>query len=254
MPNKQLTITQIRARQRRKGAKEKAKVLRRYTSYAKDIDLRKPLTDTQLRRIELLFSEYTDLTSRPHKIVRSRKKKNLEILQQFSQHETKGFFKVAFVPTADIDAKIAVRNNDVIIRNKYVIQKFSYFDMAALVANPEKEIDRAFKRHPRAKSFIVKTGEYYYNGPMPRAKCEKTLMMFMARYSPGGIPYEKRGPKSHFKNWLIGLETYEYTNQDDLDEYVQKRGAQREKILREKKNERSRYNRYFGGRVNAFKK
>lgn len=254
MPKQQLTIAQIRARQRRKGAKEKAKVLRKYTNFARDIDLRKELTDYQLRKIELLFSEYTDLTSRPHKIVRPRKKTNLKALQDFSQHESRGDFLVAFVPTADLNAKIRVANGKVTIRNKFVTQRFSAFDMRALATDPHREIERAIKSHPKAERFIIKTGEYYYNGPMPKSKVEEKLLEFMQRYSPGGKGYEQRGPNSHYQNWMIGLETYEYANQDDLDEYMITREKQKRQVLREKKNERSRYQRYFGKRVNPFKK
>lgn len=254
MPRKQLTIQQIRARQRRKGAKEKAKVLRRYTNYAKHLDLRKGLSPDQVRKIELLFSEYTDLTSRPHKIVRARKKENLNALQDFSQQTRKGIFNVAFVPTADMSARISVKNGIVTIRNKFVTQRFSPFDMVKLATNPEREINRAIKKHPKAKRFIIKTGEYYYNGPMPENKVTDKLLEFMQRYSPGGAGYERRGENSHYKNWMIGLETYEYANQDDLDDYMIAREGQKREILRGKKNERSRYRKYFGKRVNVFKR
>lgn len=252
--SKKLTITQIRARQRQKGAKEKAKVLRKYAEFANNIDLRKDLTPKQVRKIEDAFSEYTDLTARPHKVVKARKKDNLKALQNFSQHSGDVKFKVAFVPTADIDARVTVNNGIVTIRNKYVTQRFSAFDMRQLAENPNTEIERALNRHPKAERFIIKTGEYYYNGPMPRKKVFEKLLEFMQRYSPGGQGYERRGPNSHYENWMIGLETYQYANQDDLDEYVIEREKQKRKVLREKKNERSRYQRYYGKRVNAFKK
>lgn len=254
MPKAALTINQIRARQRRKGAKEKAKVLRRYTEFANSLDLRKTLTDRQLRKIESAFSEYTDLTSRPHKVVRAKKRGNLKALQEFSQHSGQTKFKVAFVPTADMSARIYVASGKVVIRNKYVTQRFSPFDMVALATDPKAEIARAIKSHPKAKRFIIKTGEYYYNGPMPENKVEQTLLDFMQRYSPGGKGYERRGANSHYQNWMIGLETYEYANQDDLDEYVSIRERQKRSVLTGKKNERQRYYRQIGKRVNAFKK
>jgi hypothetical protein len=254
MPRQQLTLNQIRARQRRKGAKEKAKVLRRYTDFANKIDLRKELTDKQLRKIESAFSEYTDLTSRPHKIIRPRSKRNLKALQDFSQHGGETKFKVAFVPTADMSARVSVQGGKVVIRNKYVTQRFSAFNMRSLATDPKAEIARAIAAHPKARRFIIKTGEYYYNGPMPKEKVEQTLLDFMQRYSPGGRGYERRGPNSFYENWMIGLETYEYANQDDLDEYVTIRERQKRETLRAKKNERSRYQRYYGKRVNAFKK
>lgn len=253
MAKQPLTIQQIRKCQRQKGAREKAKALRSYTEFARNIDLRKQLSNKQVRKIETAFSEYTDLTSRPHKIVRARNKANLKALQEFSQQIGKTPFKVAFVPTADIDAKIRVQNGKVVIRNKYVIQRFSAFNMKALAINPDAEITRAIKGHPKAKRFIIKTGEYYYNGPMPENKVREKLLEFMGRYSPGGKGFERRGPNSHYENWMIGLETYQYANQDDLDEYIQTREGQRRNVLREKKNERSRYQKYFGKRVNVFK-
>lgn len=254
MSSANISISQIRAKQRRKGAKEKAKLLRHYTDFARNIDLRKKLTGKQLRKIEDAFSQYTDLTSRPHKIVRARKKENLSALQDFSQHARRFLFNVAFVPTADVDARVSVRNGKVTIRNKYVTQRFSAFDMRALATDPHAEIARAMRQHPNARRFIIKTGEFYYNGPMPENKVRDTLLEFMQRYSPGGKGYERRGENSHYENWMIGLETYEYANQDDLDEYIAKREKQRRNVLREKKNERSRYQKYYGKRVNALKK
>jgi hypothetical protein len=254
MPSKNPTLNQIRAIQRRKGAKEKVKVLRRYAEFPRKIDLRKKLSDKQLRKIENAFSEYTDLTSRPHKVVRARNRNNLKALQSFSQHKGDVRFKVAFVPTADVDARISVQNGKVVIRNKYVTQRFSAFDMRALATDPHTEIARAIKAHPKAKRFIIKTGEFYYNGPMPENKVTSTLLEFMQRYSPGGKGYERRGENSFYQNWMIGLETYEYANQDDLDEYIMTREGQRKTILRGKKNERSRYQKYIGKRVNVFKR
>lgn len=254
MAKRQPTLNQIRAKQRRKGAKEKAKVLRQYTDFAWQVDLRKNLTGKQLRKIEKAFAEYTELTSRPHKVIRAKLKSNLKALQDFSQHSGEVKFKVAFVPTADITAKIRVQNGKVVIRNKYVTQRFSAFNMRKLAIDPETEIERAIKSHPKARRFIIKTGEFYYNGPMPAKKVKEKLLEFMARYSPGGIGYEKRGPNSHYENWMIGLETYEYANQDDLDEYITTREKQRKETLQKKKNERSRYQRYFGSRVNVFKR
>jgi hypothetical protein len=253
MSSDRLSLSQIRARQRRKGAKEKVKVLRQYADFARGIDLRKKLSGKQLRKIEDAFSEYTDLTSRPHKVIRARNSNNLKALQAFSQHSGETKFKVAFVPTADIDARVSVRSGKVVIRNKYVIQRFSPFNMRELATNPNAEITRAIKAHPKARRFIIKTGEYYYNGPMPENKVMDTLLEFMQRYSPGGKPYERRGENSHYQNWMIGLETYEYANQDDLDEYVMTRERQRRAVLREKGNERARYRKYYGKRVNVLK-
>ncbi len=254
MSSRNLTLSQIRARQRRKGAKEKAKVLRRYADFAKNIDLRKKLTTKQLGKIEEAFSEYTDLTSRPHKVVRAREKKNLKALQDFSQHSGDVKFKVAFVPTADIDAKIRVQNGKVVIRNKFVTQRFVAFDMPALARDADAEITRVINSHRKAERYIIRTGEYYYNGPMPAKKVRIMLHEFMQRYSPGGKGYERRGANSFYENWMIGLETYEYANQDDLDEYIITREGQRRQILRGKKNERSRYQKYIGKRVNVFKR
>lgn len=253
MPKK-LTITQIRARQRQKGAKEKAKVLRRYAGWADNLDLRGDLTGAQLRKVENAFAEYTELTSRPHKVVRSRKRENLKALQDFSQHTGDNKFKVAFVPTADIEARVSVRNGIVTIRNKFVTQRFSAFNMRLLASEPDAEIERAMSKHRKAERFIIKTGEYHYNGPMPRKKVKEKLLEFMQRYAPGGSGYERRGENSHYENWMIGLETYAYANQDDLDEYIITREKQKREKLREKKNERQRYLKAIGTRVNVFKK
>jgi hypothetical protein len=229
-------------------------VLRHYAPFARDIDLRKELTPKQVRKIEDAFSQYTDLTSRAHKVVRARKKENLNALQDFSQHARRGLFNVAFVPTPDIKAKVSVKNGIVTIRNKFVTQRFSAFDMRALATDPQTEIARAIRKHPQAERFIIKTGEFHYNGPMPANKVTATLLEFMQRYSPGGKGYERRGENSHYENWMIGLETYAYANQDDLDDYIKERENQRRTVLRNKKNERSRYQKYIGKRVNVFKR
>jgi hypothetical protein len=254
LAKRRLTLTQIRAKQRRKGAREKVKALRPYADFARGIDLRKEISAKQLLKIESAFSEFTDLTSRPHKIFRARNKGNLKAAQEFSQHSGGVKFRVAFVPTADIEAKIQVRKGVVTIRNKFVTQRFSPFNMKELARDPDKEITRAMDRHKKAERFIIKTGEYYYNGPMPRNKVRSKLHEFMQRYSPGGSVYERRGENSFYENWMIGLETYEYANQDDLDDYIIEREKQKRKILTAKKNERSRYQRAFGKRVNVFRR
>lgn len=254
MTKKKLTLQQIRALQREKAAKQKIAFLRSFENSSRKIDLRKKLSAKQIRKFENIFSEYTDLTSRPHKIVRARNKGNLDMLQNFAQHSDRTF-NVAFVPVPTPNAKIRVKKDRIAIGINGVTHNYSPFNVRALIDDPEKEIRRAIDKFPDAKSFVIRCGLYteWRHSYSRNVVIEKTIEM-MRNYSAGGAKYEKRGPNSHFSNWLLGLETYAYESRGDFDQVRVDWKKERDKVLTGKKNERQRFYKMFGKRVNVFKK
>lgn len=238
------------------AAKEKAKHIRRYNKHIKQFDLRKELTKSQLRYINAAFEEFTKLTSRPYKVYRSRNKSNLRKVQEVSDHQ-KGApkFDVAFVPTADPkNTRIRVNKNQVSIKTKWLTKRIVLFDMEKLAIDPEKEIDKALKEYPNANSYIIKAGEYQYNGGLAPSLVKKHVLNLMARYSPGGSGYTKRGENSYYQNWLFGLEAYFYDDFDDLVKYRKQFQEERLEELSERRRERNRFRKKYGKRINVFKK
>ena len=63
--------------------KAQVKELRPYLKYTRDYDLRRKPTPGQKAAISKAWKDYQELTSRPFKVFRPRKKSNLKIAQQF---------------------------------------------------------------------------------------------------------------------------------------------------------------------------
>lgn len=249
-------IKKIQARKAQDAAKEKAKRMRPYMSKLKDLDLRKELSKHQLNYINKAFEEFTELTSRPHKVYKPRKKSNLAKAQQYARHDKGGpKFDVAFIPTIEGEkTRVSVKGDEITVRTKYLTQRTVLFNMKNLAKDPEKEIARAITKHPKAQSFIIMAGKYQFNGGLTRNLVQNEVLKLMMRYSPGGEPYKIRGENSHYKNWLIGLEAYFYNNQDNFDAYRLAYEKKRLEELNERRNERNRFKRKYGSRINVFKK
>jgi len=201
-------------------AKEQIKEMRPYLKKLRKVDLRSDISAAQRSYINKAWREYTELTTRPFKVYRTKNKKRLKIAQEFSRHEKgKPVFDVAFVPTADPHAKIKFKGDRAIIQSKYVTETILFFDVKQLAIDPIGEIQRTLARNPDAKQFIIMAGKYLYNGGLARSLVENKVVNLMSQYSPGGAMYEKRGPNSHFQNWLFGLVAFEAKNQVSIDEY-----------------------------------
>jgi len=203
-----------------KIAKEQIKEMRPFMKRLKGIDLRKEISAANRGFINKAWKEYTELTTRPFKVYRSKDKNRLKIAQTFSRHEKgKPKFDVAFVPSADPKAKLIFKDNKVLIKSKYVTEEILFFYLVKLAVDPRQEIKSAISRNTKAKEFIILAGKYHFNGPIARSLIDKKVIELMSQYMPGGQMYEKRGPNSHFSNWLFGLVAHTSSNQVKIDEY-----------------------------------
>lgn len=235
----------VRAREKREAKlfREKVKEMRPYLYWARDIDLRQPLTSGQKSAITKAYDDFQELTSRPVKVYRPRKKGRLEIAQQFARHEKgRTKFNVAFIPVADVKSKVVFKKDRMQVKTKYVTEEYLFFDLTRLAEAPELEIARTLARNPEAKSFIIMAGKYLWNGTIDRQLVENEVLQLMQRYSPGGKKYNVN---NHYKNWLFGVIAAEFTNQADLFEYRRRFESERRRVLQEKKRQRRR--RKLGG-------
>ncbi len=221
-------------------AKKQIKEMRPYLKKLKGIDLRKSISPQQRGYLNKVWSEYTTLTARPTKIYRARNKKNLKTAQKFAQHET-GTFDVAFIPTADRKAKITVNKGKVKLRGKYVTETTAFFNFSELMTNPDAEIARVLSEFPNAKKFIIKAGEYEYNGPLTAKQARKEVHNIMAKYS-------NEDANNYYQNWMAGVKVFSFDSQQDFIDYVRLYDKQRKEVLQKGKNKRRANQRRHGKR------
>lgn len=188
-------------------AKSQIKEMRPYLKSLREIDLRKDISPQKRAAITKAWREYQELTTRPFKIYRTKNKDRLKVAQRFAQHDnTRTKFDVAFIPTVDPKAKIKFKKDRVIFSTKYADVSRMDFNLKRLAVDPGGEIKRVLDMYPNAKQFVVVVGKSLYNGGLARSLVEAKITNLMAQYSPGGNMYERRGPNSHWENWLFGLE------------------------------------------------
>lgn len=224
-------------KQAQKIAKEKAKIIRKYVPALSKIDLRKQLTPSQKGLVTKAFSEYEKLTKRPVKIFRSKNIAKLKTAQQVSQHSGNIKFNVAFVPSATKDAKIAVKDDKLVIRSKYVDEIHIEFNMRSLAQNPTKEIQRIIDKYPEFTSFVLMAGESIWNGPIHRDLASEKMAQLMHRYDDGGIKL-KTDRSNHYTKWAVGMRGYSAKNQRDIQGHVADYRKKNKKILDEKRKAR----------------
>ena len=216
--------------------RERVKELRPYMKKARDIDLRKSPSPAQKAAISKAFNEYTELTSRPYKVYRTKNKDRLKKAQTFARHEKGGpKFDVAFIPVADPKAKVIFKKDRMKVKTGRVTEEYLFFDLQKLADNPEREIEKTLAQNPDAKAFVVMAGKYLWNGAIQRKFVEENVMKLMARYSPGGDKYNEN---NHYQNWLFGLVASEFSNQATLNEYRKRYHDEKNKRLKQKKSER----------------
>ena len=219
--------------------KAQIKEMRPFLKSLKKIDLRKDISAGQKSYISKAWQEYQELTARPFKVYRTKNKKHLAAAQAYSRHETGApKFDVAFVPTADPKAKLRFKEDGMTIKSKYVTESVLFFDLKKLAADPQGEIRRTLERNTDAQQFIIMAGKYLYNGGLARSLVENRVTELMARYSPGGTGYDKRGSNSLWSNWLFGLVAFEATNQASIQDYRKAYAEASTKAKRAKRSER----------------
>lgn len=219
--------------------KEKIKEMRPYLKALRNIDLRKPITRGQKSFITRAFKDYTELTTRPNQLYRTKNKKNLKLVQAASQQFTKTKFDVAFVPTVP-GSKVKIKNGKVIISSKWVDETKILFDMKKLAIDPQAEIERVIKANPKITAFAVMAGAYLWNGAIDPELVMKKVLPLFSRYDIGGEGYKKRGENSHFTNWAFGFRgfTAKGNSFDDLSEHLRDYHSQEMDIKYRKRRER----------------
>lgn len=200
--------------------KNKVKEMRPYLKGLKTIDLRRNLSSAEKGYVTKAWNEYQDLTLRPTKIFRTKNKKKLKKIQEFSRHSGQVKFDVAFIPTSHKDAKIKIKGDNLIISSKYVDEIPILFNMRNMATDPRKEIERLIAKYPECRQFVLHAGEYLWNGGIATTLFADKVIPLLERYSPGGAGYEKRGPNSYYTNWAFGMNGYISKNQKDIAQYL----------------------------------
>lgn len=113
----------LRAKIAQKAVKKKIQELRPFMRSLRDIDLRKNISKRQISKIDKIFTEYQELTTRPIKVFRARNKEHLKMAQAYARHDDSGpQFDVAFIPVVDPSAKVIFKDNQMKIKMNGVIE------------------------------------------------------------------------------------------------------------------------------------
>lgn len=228
-------------------AKEKVKILRKYKSTLKTVDLRKPLSPQRRAAINNLWIEYSELTSRAHSVVKPKSKKQLKVLQDFSGHyPSMGKFDVAFIPVAK-GGKVKIKNDVVTIEYKHVTERILDFNHYDLNVDSAAEIRRILDSAPNATDFVIRAGRHTVPSTASRSGLEAKLNALMERYSAGGPGFGRGGRDNHWTNWLDGVKAIELRGQKaasaDIDLYLKSNSEGRRKAKENRAKERSKIRR-----------
>lgn len=235
----------INARKNAKAAKRYAeklykdhvKEMRPYLKTLRKIDLRRNLNGGQKSFVTKAFKDYQELTLRPTKIYRTKNKKKLNLVQQFSRHDPKKTkFDVAFVPSDDPHGKVIVNKNSITVKSRYVSVTSLLFDQKKLAINPDKEIARVLAMKPHAQQFVIMAGAALYNGGLVRSLVNERIQKLMMKYSD-------ETANNFYKNWLLGLQAYKAHNQKEVSDYLADFHKQNNENKRLRNNERKRIKR-----------
>lgn len=220
--------------------KDKIKELRPYLKRLRKIDLRHNISPQRKSYINAAWEEYQNLTVRPTKIYRTRNKANLKMAQEFGRHENgKIKFDVAFIPTADPKAKIKIKNGQIQVISKNVIETNLYFNQKNLAADPEKEIAATLARNKEAKAFKIMAAEHDYNGGLARSLVSNEVQKLMMKYGDSTA-------NNYYPNWLWGVKASTFKNQKDYEDYARAYGKKLKENKTAKRNERRSRGRKYG--------
>lgn len=226
--------------------KKQIKEMRPYLKRLKGYDLRKDLAPAQKAYVTRAWHEYQALTLAPHKIFKSKNRKKMDVVRKVANRDATVKFDVAFVPTVNKDAKISVKGDRLIVKSRYVEEIEIMFDMAALAADPEKELRRVLAENPEYSQFVLMAGKFIWNGGISRGRVVERIIPHLMRYIPGGEGYEKRGPNSLFTNWAIGLRGYKGKNQKGVEEYLSAYHRKKNEMKKSRRNERRKRGAKYG--------
>lgn len=212
---------------------QRLKSIRPFVNF--DYDLRKPLTKSQKRTIKKYHDAIDKLQARPNKIYHPRSEKNKKEAQAFSQHP-KGLpgIKVAFVPTANKDAKVTFgKDGRMILKTKHVATQDIRFDPVNLALNPKDEVKRAIQDHPRAKSFTIKADEHEIPISYDKATFSRGVIKLMDKYANADA-------NNYFGNWLFGAKAHYFTDQTDFSEFQRSKDKAKKELQKKRRNKKRR--------------
>lgn len=229
------------ARQAKRNAKllykEHVKTMRPYLKKLRQLDLRKNISVGQRSFISKAYREFTELTTRPVKIMRFKSKAVKKAAEEFAGQTHGPKFDVVFMPAASPKSKIKIKKTK---DGYHLTENYAGIDRTTvlwnirnLAADPDREIARVLAQ-TSADLFIIKVGKYLYNGGLSRSLVPNAVKKLMMAYSDPTA-------NNYYGHWLIGLETYE-GNSDNIGEYRQeyKKGVERAKAEKAKERRRDK--------------
>ena len=236
-------LTQYRKRKNRRAELEReangiyaelAQGISEYVNFG--YDLRGKLTRYQKSKIKKYAQGVADLKRRDYEIYKPRKKKRLATAQKFAQHPS-GLkdLKVAFIPNGGIKIKkIKFKKNDkqMIVSTNYITTRFLPFDNDKLIRAIQNEsipeyVEEVIKNDD-AKKYSVMSGVTTIQITADRDKIGIVLARLIAGYPADA------------QNWLIGLNAYEFENQEEFDGEMLDRSRNREAATLKRRNKKAR--------------
>jgi len=144
-----------------------------------NVDLRKPLSPSDKRRITIYHKQLEDMRKRPHKVYRPRTKESAKAAREFAGNALPGFNAIP-IPVAD-----PIR----------------------LAKEPKEYIESLIKRHPQ-KYFKISIGKSETLGTFARGKIGKEIERIMGNYTTlkdylRGLYAINIGPQGSIEKYLL---------------------------------------------------
>ena len=212
--------------------KEQAKIIKPFADFP--IDLRKKLSKSDKAKITKYYNAVDSLTARTSYAYKPRNKKRLKLAQQFSHtdpaHKHLPHLKVAFIPVPEENARpvIGFTDKGMRIKSFHVTSHFLPFNRRKLLKNPRAHVEETIKIDPEANAFTVRCGNFEINSPKPRWEIAKYVndLITDSRYSTPGTEH-------YAGDWLVGLTSHQFKNQETEDTYVRVKQRASRKLKRE---------------------
>lgn len=198
-------------------------------------DLRTKLSASNKRTIKKYHDAINQLTARPNRVFRPRRRDHLKTAKQFAQHP-KGLpgLKVAFIPLADKDAKIVFdKKRRLVVKTRHVSTHDIQFDFNLLVDDPVKHINDLVNEHPNAKAFTIKADEHEIPGSFSRSMLSQGVIELMEKYG-------EVSSNNYFGNWLFGAKAHTFKNQSDFNSFTRVKEKKRNELKRARDAARKR--------------
>lgn len=193
------------------------------------------LTKTASARINRAYNDILALNNRPTQVFRARTKKNLKLAQEFGHTKTKNKdIKVAFIPN-DGKTKVKMRFNKsgVTATIGKVRQHSIKLNKRALALDPIGYTQRVVDKN-KFPQYAIQAGDYEIPNAFLASEVASAVAQLVEKY--GDDEGDPEDYNHHWKNWLQGLNGYDFGDQADLDEYLT---GKHERIISDKKERRN---------------